>query len=200
MSLELYDKALKEKLENVFPNVILAPPDDAFSRSNEDGKVKLPLISAWRLSNPINFEEFNHYETFTGRRSRQLQDNMVLTEGLPITITYQIDIWAQKREYADGIYRELVYYLMTNPNLQLKIPSVDSPVDFSMKLTDVDTSTDYASFDSNNIVHRYTLTYEVPYAKLFFEHDSAKLVKSIPITLIMNGGTNDVIKINPEKP
>lgn len=194
MSLTLYDEALKQKLENVFPHVIIAPPDDAFTRSDEDfdGKVELPLISAWRLSNPINFEDYNHFESFRGRPTRMKNEStLVRSEGLPVTITYQIDIWAQLREYADGIYRELVYYLLTNPNLTINIPSIDSPIDFAMSLTDVDTSTDYASFKDNNIVHRYTLTYEIPCARMFFETESALLVKEIPVKLIEIGGKSN---------
>ena len=122
MSLELYDKSLLEKLESLFSNVIMAPTDDAFKRSNEDGKVLLPLISAYRLSNPINMEDYNRYEVFSGRLVN-IEENskLIKQQGLPITITYQIDIWAAKRIHADGLFRELVYHLLTNPNLSIQL-------------------------------------------------------------------------------
>lgn len=187
MSLELYDKAMIDKLSNLFPNVIMAPPDQAFNRSNKSGKVKLPLISVYRISNPIDFEDFNHYETFTGARTTRYKkdiDKELLLNGLPVTITYQIDIWAQLRKYADGLYRELVYYLMRNPNLTIQVPNVGTKFDFAMTLTDIDTSTDYDSFDEKNTIHRYTLTYEIPRARMFFENESNKYVKSIPLSII----------------
>jgi hypothetical protein len=188
--LSIYDNALESKLLAIYPKVVSAPPDNAFERSNENGKIKLPFISFYRMSNPVNFEEFNHYESFRGRKVGYRTDgndsytSQLLMEGLPVTITYQIDIWAQSREYADGIYRELVFYLTTHPNLTIKVPNIDSDLDFALKLTDCDTSTDYDSFTDKNIIHRYTLTYELDNARMFFDNESANLIKEIPVKLV----------------
>lgn len=212
MSLELYDLALEKKLKNIFDNVIIAHPDDAFARSNKEGKVQLPLISAYRMSNEINWDEFNHAASFTGKPTRvqyrkgfESDENgdprnekinwknnpkndpsmryglegYRITETIPIKITYQIDIWAQLRRYADEIFRELVFYLLHYPDLLIEIPSVQQPLVFSLQLTDTSTETDY-EFGDTNVIHRYTLTYEVPFAQIFFEPDSVPPVLHIP--------------------
>ena len=223
MSLELYDLALEKKLKNIFENVIMAPPDDAFARSNKEGKVRLPLISAYRMSNEVNWDEFNHPASFRGRPTRveyregfknddkgnpryadvnwkhnpvnspsmrRGLDTYRLTESVPIKITYQIDIWAQLRKYADEIFRELVFYLLHYPDLLVEIPSVQEPLVFSLQLTDTSTETDY-EFGDTNVIHRYTLTYEVPFAQLFYEPDSVPPVLHIPTTYMVYNITDD---------
>lgn len=179
MSFKLYDEALKEKITSVFDNFIMAPPEQAFTRSNEEGKVKLPLISAYRMSNPINFEDYNHYETMYGRQTLATKEGFLYTQGVPVTITYQVDIWAQLREYADGLYRELVYYFMQNPDLSIKLPNTEQEYKFFFKLTDVETATDYESFSDKNVIHRYTLTYEIDEARMFYQVDKVPFGKRI---------------------
>ena len=223
MSLELYDLALEKKLKNVFENVIMSPPDDAFARSNKEGKVRLPLISAYRMSNEVNWDEFNHPASFRGKPTRvqyregfendnqgnpryadvNWKNNPInnpsmrngldayrFTESVPIKITYQVDIWAQLRKYADEIFRELVFYLLHYPDLLVEIPSVQEPLVFSLQLTDTSTETDY-EFGDMNVIHRYTLTYEVPYAQLFYEPDSVPPVLHIPTTYMIYNLTDD---------
>ena len=189
MSLRLYDEALKTKLSEVFDNVVIAPPERAFIDSNKNGKVKLPLISAYRLSNPINFEEYNRYEVFTGRRSKLTEKNeeLIKIQGLPVLITYQIDIWAQSRDIADGIYRELVYYLTVSPDLKVQVPNADKVQDFYLKLSDVDTSTEYDSFDDVNTIHKYTLTYEIDEARLFFHKNYKYDVVEVDLNFKIGG-------------
>ena len=222
MSLELYDLALEKKLKNIFENVIMSPPDDAFARSNKEGKVRLPLISAYRMSNEVNWDEFNHPASFRGKPTRveykegfknddqgnpryadvNWKHNPVnnpsmrngldvyrITETVPIKITYQIDIWAQLRKYADEIFRELVLHMLHYPDLLVEIPSVQEPLVFSLQLTDTSTETDY-EFGDTNVIHRYTLTYEVPFAQIFFEPDSVPPVLHIPTTYMVYD-TND---------
>lgn len=198
MSLQLYDKSLSDKLTAIFPNVIMAPPEQAFSRSADGkAKVKLPLVSAYRMTNPVNFEEYNRYEVTVGRAMRTnptVNNELLRQQGIPITITYQIDIWANFREHADGLYREIVFYMMTNPNLTIQLPNLPTPQDFAMKLTDVETPTEYASFDdSSNYLHRYTLTYEIDHARLFFQVDDVPLIYTIPTQFEVEptGGEND---------
>jgi hypothetical protein len=187
VSLELYDKSMSDKLKALFPNTIMAPPEEALGRSNDDtADVKLPLVSVYRISNPINFEEYNRYEVFSGkvtRMSRQSED-IIRQQGLPITITYQIDIWASLRKDADGLYREIVFYLMTHPNLTIKMPNLEEPFNFSLKLTDVDTPTEYSSFSDTGTLHRYTLTYEIDNARLFFQSGVVDQIHQIDVEFI----------------
>lgn len=183
----IYDESFRDKLVNVFPNVVVAPPEKAFERSQQDGKVKLPLISLYRMSNHIDTSNFNHFEAFHGQTLRNRvtpQEAYAVMKTISVTIMYQVDIWAQFRSYADNLFREVFYYLLRNPDLIIRVNQLDHPAQFALNYQDMDQPTDYESFEERNIIHRYTLNYELPRARLFYESESAKMVKSIPIELI----------------
>ena len=197
MSFQLYDHAMKRKLETLCHNVKMAPPEKAFKRSNKSGKVELPLVSVYRISNPPNWDNYNQHETFFGRYNRRDAEQYTLTEGLPVIITYQIDIWAYEREDADGLYREIMFYFLQNPNLKIDLPTADQQLDFALQLTDVETATDYDDVDDRNMIHRYTLTYELPNARIFMEGRHPPYIKEISIGL---DGDPYVLKTDKEVP
>lgn len=184
--LSIYDEAFRDKLMYVFPNVVMAPPEKAFTRSEQAGKVALPMISVYRTSNPVDTSELNHFEVFHGAKASVNSDNTAykLVAGIPISLNYQIDIWAQYRSYADAIFRELFYYLWVYPNLEVKVPDYAKPEIFALQFSDMDQPTDYESFTDKYTIHRYTLNYEVPRARLFYSKESAKLVRSLKLELI----------------
>ena len=184
-NLSLYDESLRDRLLEVFDNVVIAPPEKAFNRSAVKGKVQLPMISAYRMTNEIDLDEYNNFETFYGVRGsfNKQRDTYALIQGLPITIMYQIDIWAQLRAYADGIFRELVYHLVRYPNLVIKVPGFDEAQVFALQYEDMDQPTDYSSFTDTDQLHRYTLNYKVPRARLFYGTESAKIARTWPVAL-----------------
>lgn len=170
--ISIYDEAFRDKLIKVFPNVIIAPPERAFERSEQEGKVQLPLVSLYRMSNPIDLTDYNMYEAFSGKRVPipKDEDAFLLEKSISMTINYQLDIWAQWRSHADGLFREIVYYLLREPNLEIKIPEFGGAIStFALKYLDCDQPTDYESFEDKNVIHRYILSYEVPRAKLFYK-------------------------------
>ena len=47
---------------------------------------------------------------------------------LPVTLSYQITIWSDRRSEVDDIYRELMMYLVTdNPHITLKLDGMEVP-------------------------------------------------------------------------
>ena len=176
MSLSIYDDALGKKLKKLFPNVVGASTDEAFSASEDKGKVKLPLISFYRISNPIDTQTYNMPEAFRGRVLKRSEFDGDVGMTLPVLITYQIDIWATSRRICDEIFTELVFYLIRNPNIQISVPKQSSPQDFAMVLQDTENSTELSEFDTIGRIYRSTLTYEVS-GKLFYN-------KSKPVPLV----------------
>lgn len=73
MSLGYYDKALYNKIHDLFDNVVNADDSSAFNEaaysdtdtqenaSKKKPKITLPLISFWRTGNPPNFEQDGNY-------------------------------------------------------------------------------------------------------------------------------------------
>ena len=185
--LSIYDFALKKKLTSVFSNVVVAHPDIVLKRAAEvnDGNVALPMISMYRMNNPIKEGEINHFEAFHGRYARMDDcDSITLEMAVPIEIEYQVDIWAQYRTQADILFRELFFYLLREPNLEVNIPEFDASQVFALKYESMEQPTDYSSFEETYILHRYSITYKVPTARLLYRGKSAKLVHEIPVVMV----------------
>lgn len=183
MSLSLYDEALQRKLKEVFPNVVGASTEEAFSASQEGGKVRLPLISFYRISNPVDNATYNMPEAFKGRLASRRGDLADREMTIPIIITYQIDIWGTSRKVVDEIFTEFLYFMLRKPNLEIKLPTSDTKFDFSMILQDSENSTELSDFESIGRIYRSTLTYEVS-AKLFYlEKASTNLIREFDIDI-----------------
>lgn len=202
MSLESYDEALKKKLESVFPNVVFSSLSKAFTHTADsevlsqthDGELRqkekkeqivaLPMIAFDRINNGLNFEFRANDPAIRRGRFVIKEEEPLLEKTLPINPQYQIDIVSDRRVEVDGIWRELVMFLYTNPLLEVefggKTPFVES---FPLKIMDTDNTTDIEDFSNTGRIYRQTLTVEIPQAQLFFL-DSADLIKNIPIRTI----------------
>lgn len=202
MSLESYDEALKRKLEGVFPNVVFSSLSKALARSadsevisqthegelrqkeKKEQVVALPMIAFDRINNGLNFEFRANDPAIRRGRHVIKEEDSYLEKALPINPQYQIDIVSDRRVEVDGIWRELVMYLYTNPLIDVefggKTPFVEQ---FPLKLMDTDNTTDIEDFSNTGRIYRQTLTVEIPQAQLFFL-DSANLVRNIPIRTI----------------
>ena len=185
--LSLYDESFKKKIEEVFPNTIMAPPEIAMRRAQKRGHVELPLISMYRLSNDVDTSETTHPRVFHGAYSFLHKEDESVAQKIKdigMNIEYQVDIYAQLRAHADGIFRELVFYLLNNPNLEVLIPEYGKPQVFALELSGTSQPTDYRTDDDRTLIHRYSLSYMVPRARLFYASDKVPLVKSIPIQVL----------------
>lgn len=202
MSLECYDKAMKAKLERVFPNVVFSSLSKALSESanvesiskTSDGDVRekkkqeqvvsVPLIAFDRINNPPNWEfRANDPAVRRGRFVIEEKDHY-LEKALPVNIQYQIDIISDKRVEVDGIWRELIMYLYTHSELAVEFDGKNPFVEnFPLKIMDTDNTTDIEDFTNVGRVYRQTINVEIPQAQLFF-HSSTDLIKDFPLRTI----------------
>lgn len=186
MTLELYDEAVERKLKKLFPNVIGASPNEAMWSSNKNGKVELPLVSFYRINNPIDWSSYNNAELFGTKgytRSYNDDDNSIgKTLSISVTLTYQIDLWAADRKTSDQLFQDMVFALILHPNIQLDMKGTEKDKVFSLRLLDSQNSTDIPSFARNNRIYRYTMTYQVNEARLMYQYNDKYPVKEIPIT------------------
>ena len=117
----MYDTALRDKLKEVFDNVIDASEDKALQLS-EDGEalVKLPLVSIWRLNNNLSQEVSQFPLKEYGRRTNKRVNNAILTNyELTFDIEYQIDVWSDRRSECDDLFSELLLFLLREPNINI---------------------------------------------------------------------------------
>lgn len=122
----LYDTAIIEDMRSILDDerIYICPSDRVFSviaRLNEDD-VKMPMISVARTG--ISLLDSQHTMRFTGGISNISEDEESISriQVIPIQINYQFDVWTKHREENDNIIRELIFYYMTHPTLEVKVP------------------------------------------------------------------------------
>ena len=188
MDLTSYDNALKTKLLDVFPNVVNSSEDKALEYSEDDrAMVKLPLISYWRLSNPLSQSYNNSFGVQRGRTVRQLNSNHnLIYKEIYLTLTYQIDVWSDRRYEVDEILKELLLYFEEEPYLSVKEDNNDIPFDISFDITDIVTDIDLSSFSDRGNLYRQSITIEIDRAVLTYPK-AKKVANSIPLRTVLVG-------------
>lgn len=183
MDLTAYDNALKDKLKSVFDNVVNASEDKALEYSEDKkAEVKLPLISYWRLTNNIDpTGNFNHR---VGRTLGTLNNatNIKLRE-LDVQITYQVDIWSDRRYEVDSILKELLFFFVDEPSILVKEENFEKPFSFPIRVTDATSDIDLSSFADKGNLYRQIITLEIDNAVLT-SPTSVKIAKTIPIRIV----------------
>ena len=132
MSVNLYDKALLEKLSNWTKNTELhiVGPDDArrifevVADNTDDKPIQLPMIV---LTRPGGYT-INDYGlskkplSYNGLKLHADVETSVLLNAIPITIPYQLDVYCRYFEEADEYSRNLVFNIINYPKLTITIP------------------------------------------------------------------------------
>lgn len=188
MDLTSYDNALKTKLLDVFPNVVNSSEEKALEYSEDDrAMVKLPLLSYWRLSNPLSQSYNNSFGVQRGRTVRQLNSNHnLIYKEIYLTLTYQIDVWSDRRYEVDEILKELLLYFEEEPYLSVKEDNNDIPFDISFEVTDIVTDIDLSSFSDRGNLYRQSITIEIDRAVLTYPK-AKKVANSIPLRTVLIG-------------
>lgn len=133
MSAYLYDEAIIEDLRRVVGDsrIQIVPVDrvyDIIPRLNDD-KLTLPLVSVTRTGWQISADDVNHSAKYEGALSK-IHCAEPKFEGLrvqryqfvPMRIDYTIDVWTRTRRDNDEFIRELYWYYMISPTLDIKVP------------------------------------------------------------------------------
>lgn len=122
----LYDTAIVNDLRSIFSDgrIYICPPDLVFSvigRLDSDD-IKMPMISLQRTGASILSS--SHSMRFDGGiiNYNKGTDQFQTLKNIPIRINYLLDVWTKHREENDNIIRELIFYYMTHPTLQITIP------------------------------------------------------------------------------
>ena len=185
MDLTSFDNALKTKLLNVFSNVINASDTKALEYSEDDtAHVQLPLISYWRLSNMISDPFKSQPAVLRGRELKKIDDtSKLMYKEISMSLTYQIDIWSDRRYEVDDILLELLLYFHEEPYLSIKEPNMETNYDFSFRVTDVTTDVDLDSFSDRGALYRQVITIEIDNAVMVYPK-SAKVVHKIPLRYV----------------
>ena len=186
--LYLYDKALENKLKKVFDNTVYAPVNKFYERyllKNGNDPVQLPALSIWRMP---------QYEFNMGNARTQLSiSNLAIKHrpelyvkniySIPVSLNYQLDIWAGTDIDRDDLLKELLYFLILYPDIYIEYEG--QKFEFPTIVGSPDDITDISGFEVTGDLYRISIPLEVPDARLLFNQDT-KLCKYIDISYYVN--------------
>lgn len=198
--LYLYDKALEDKFKKVFKNTIYAPVDKFYERyllNNQNGAVQLPALSLWRSTH-----EFFPYDAKTQvsipnmsiRRLNSLDIRNLYS--MKISLSYQLDIWASTDIDRDDLMKEILYFLVTYPNIYIEYEG--QKFVFPVLVEAPEDTTEIANFESSGDLYRMTIPLQIPDARLMFYQDS-KLCKYIDISYYVDDQLDSVSRIGDDE-
>lgn len=130
MSVRLYDEAIVKKIKGWVkdPNLMVLSPDETsrlFQINNDINKDKpltLPLIAISR-SREIELEYPRKKPmTYDGIMLDATQDKSLEIEAIPMTLSYQIDIFTRKVEQCDEYVRNFLFNLVDYPTITVVLP------------------------------------------------------------------------------
>lgn len=184
----LYDNAIVDKFRSLFKDsrITVQPPENAIryvaQLSNDD--VKFPLISLNRTSWSLRSGDISWAQSRTGIANRLNPDNTIsVMRAIPIQMEYQLDVYTVDRLTNDEIYRELIFYFIKNPTLEVEIPyTVDNKHVFNLDINpDITDNSDTVEHVNKGVLYRYTSTWVVKDAYLFEGTDEYNRVARICI-------------------
>lgn len=140
MGVSIYDQALITKLQSWTQdtNINILGPDDTqrlfeiIADSTKDKPIKLPLISIKRAGGYSINRVGKTSMTYRGIRTNGtpgIDGNGVLLNAIPITLTYQVDIYTRYLSEADALTRNLVFNFINYPNLTVELPYNDEKIE-----------------------------------------------------------------------
>ena len=137
MSTYLYDEAILNKINNWTKdtNIHIYGPDETrrlfevVANETNDSPIKLPLISISRVG---GFNILNTSKQPLAYNSAKIQANSektMLLNAVPIEISYQLDVYARYYKEADEIMRNLIFNIISFPQLSIIIPYYEQNIE-----------------------------------------------------------------------
>lgn len=137
MATYLYDEALVNKLKlwtNRTDVQVYGPNETSrlfatIADKQNDAPIKLPIIS---LSRDKGFTITNPNKqplSFDGLTLEASYEKSVMLNAVPISLTYQIDIYTRYQKEADEFVRNLIFNLINFPTLTIRVPYNSAEID-----------------------------------------------------------------------
>ena len=170
----LYDEAIVNKFRTIFDDtrITVQPPENAIryvAQLSEDN-VKFPLISLNRTNWSLRSGDISWAQSRIGVANRINSDDTIsVMRAIPIQLEYQLDIYTVDRLTNDEIYRELIFYFIKHPTLEVEIPyTIDGGHVFNLDINpDIVDNSDTVEHVNKGVLYRYTSTWVVKDAYLF---------------------------------
>ena len=196
MAIYLYDEAVTNKIKKWVkdPNLTITSPNETRrlfeyrADINGDRPIQLPLVALRRDPN-IQLRNVNkHSPTFDGVVVQATTKKVEILNVVPITITYQLDIYCRYTREADAYARNFIFNLINYRKVTVEIPYNDSHIEHDSNITIIGDLVDNSDIPERLIpgeFTRYTITFMIDDAYLF----------SVPIRDALTIETETVVKL-----
>lgn len=179
MSAYLYDKAIVDDLRRVCGDdrITITPVDNVYNviPRIQDDKFKLPLITLTRTNWSIKSLHNNHSAKFEGALSEiaynpKYEDlDIKRVQFVDMYLSYAIDVWTRTRAENDEIVRELYWYYLISPTLQVTVPyDLNFNHVFTLSIDeDIEDNSDIAQHAAKGEMFRQTINIYTDDARLW---------------------------------
>lgn len=164
MAISYYDNALCNKLKNWVGDskIKITGPEETRrlfqyrADTSNDGPIQLPLITL-RRGNDIQILSVNKkplvFDGLTLNANKNQSDQL---NGIPIHLSYQIDIFTRYFEEADEYTRNFIFNLIKFPKLEINIPYNNSNIKHNANIKLEGTVTNNSDIQERLIAGQFT--------------------------------------------
>ena len=133
MAIRYYDEALATKINSWLPKsknrkIQVLKPDEVKrlftieADERNDKPIQLPLIAISRETQIDVLHPTKRAMSFDGMMLESDGKHTIQLDAVPISITYQLDIYTRHFDEGDELLRELIFKIINNPQLTITLP------------------------------------------------------------------------------
>lgn len=164
MGVRFYDEAVVEKIKSWVkdPNMKVLSPNESSrlfqlkAEEHSDLPLSLPLIS---ISRDNEFEIISTAKkplTYDGGHLNATEDESELLNGIPIRLSYQLDIYCKYFAEADEYVRNFIFNIINYPNIHIEIPYNNAKIEHNSTLILETTVSDNSDIPEKLISGQFT--------------------------------------------
>lgn len=133
MAIRFYDEAIANKINSWLPKsknrkIQVLKPDEVkrlFSieaDERNDKPIQLPLIAISRETQIDVLHPTKRAMSFDGMMLESDGKHTIQLDAVPISLTYQIDMYTRHFDEGDELLREMIFKIINNPQLVIELP------------------------------------------------------------------------------
>ena len=133
MAIRFYDEAIANKINSWLPKskdrkIQVLKPDEVkrlFSieaDERNDKPIQLPLIAISRDTQIDVMHSTKRAMSFDGMMLESDGKHTIQLDAVPISLTYQIDMYTRHFDEGDELLREMIFKIINNPQLVIELP------------------------------------------------------------------------------
>ena len=195
-SLLNYDRGVFQKMKALFDECFYASPEEVMkvNAKAHKGKIMMPFIGVWRLPDfSVNRDMYNDSYVRHGPTKRTLGEKAdiefpnqkVQMHGIPVSLQYQVDVYATKRDVCDGLMAEIVLEMYENPWVNIVQKDMgDFIQQFNLDIDDnISDNTSISEFGDTNRFYRLTATLNMSEAVIYRISDITKEIEKVEFSI-----------------